>query len=179
MQAPTFKYHPDPLASRSIVRSSKVCDSCGERRGLIYIGPVYGECDMDEVICPWCIADGSAHEHLHVEFVDCEAVDRGVSAAVLDEVCYRTPGYASWSGEHWPVCCGDACAFVAPMGIADLRALWRDAEGPLMSHVVHDLGVSGSAAVRLVESLRRDQAPTLMVFRCLRCEAPRFHIDMI
>jgi hypothetical protein len=67
---PTFRYHPDPVATGSIAASDKPCLACQQVRGFIYTGPVYVEADVDEAICPWCIADGSAHAQFDAEFVD-------------------------------------------------------------------------------------------------------------
>jgi uncharacterized protein CbrC (UPF0167 family) len=176
---PDFRYHPDPLASGSVVASKTVCLCCQQSRGFIYTGPSYAEEDRGQVFCPWCIASGAVHQRFGVEFVDSESLDSQVPGSTLEQICGRTPGYDSWNGERWPVCCGDACAFIGPMGIAELRSWSREAEGLLMSHVVHGMGVSGGAALRLVSALRRDHSPTLMVFRCLACEAPRFHVDAL
>jgi len=61
MDLPVFRYHPDPIASGSVVASAAECVCCGEARGFIYTGPAYCEAELEEALCPWCIADGSAH----------------------------------------------------------------------------------------------------------------------
>jgi uncharacterized protein CbrC (UPF0167 family) len=61
MQFPQFKYHPDPLRTGSIVRSADECEVCEKPRGFLYEGGIYTEEEIEKV-CPWCIADGSAHE---------------------------------------------------------------------------------------------------------------------
>ena len=63
---PVFLYHPDPIATGSIQPSATPCKVCGQARGYIYTGPVYTEIRnrLDDAICPWCIADGSAHDAL-------------------------------------------------------------------------------------------------------------------
>lgn len=178
MDLPVFRYHVDPLASGSVVASGERCVCCAELRGFIYTGPIYSE-EPAASICPWCIADGAAHRLLNAEFADCHAFDESIPEEVADVICRRTPGFDNWNGERWPACCGDACAFVAPMGIDELRAWSREAEGLLMSYIVHDLGVSGGAATRLAASLKRDQSPTLMVFRCPTCLTPKFDMDSL
>ena len=47
-----------------------MCVCCGERRGYIYAGPVYSERELSDSLCPWCIADGSAHSRFGAEFTD-------------------------------------------------------------------------------------------------------------
>ncbi len=34
MSLPTFKYHPDPLATGSVIESNVECVCCGQARGL-------------------------------------------------------------------------------------------------------------------------------------------------
>ncbi len=46
-----------------------------------------------------------------------------------------------------------------------------------MSHIGHELKISGGAATQLLNSLHREHGPTLHVFRCLTCRRHHFHID--
>ena len=159
------------------MESEDACARCGARRGYIYAGPVYAEADLPSRLCPWCIADGSAHRAYGVTFVDSEAFVGDVPQVSVDEIAERTPGYHTWQGERWPSCCGDATAFVAPVGIAELRRHYREAESTALGHIVHEMEISGGAARRLLEALRRDASPTAYLFRCLRCAAYRVHVD--
>lgn len=173
VQLPKFQYHPDPVASGSVVRSDAACACCGRSRGWSYAGPVYGEEEPDGVICPWCIADGSAHARLGVSFVD----EAGVGGAgerepvpdrVVAAVAYRTPGFSAWQQEQWWTHCGDAAQFLGPAGSAELArhgheaiAAIRAATGP----------VTDEEWLRLLASLSTDRSPTAYVFRCSRCGA--------
>ena len=177
MTLPTFRYHPDPLASGSITASDAECRRCRRSRGYIYTGPVYSETDLAEAFCPWCIADGSASREFGATFVGSKAFPLELSAPVVAEVRERTPGYDTWQSEEWPACCNGATAFLAPAGIADIRKTWPELEGGILGHIVYNMGVSGGAATRLLESLNRDTGPTLYLFRCLDCGEYHFHID--
>ena len=109
---PSFTYHPNPISTGSVERSAGTCRCCGQARGYIYVGPVYGLEDLHDSLCPWCIADGSAARALGAEFADARPLKQaGVAAAVTEEVHLRTPGYSSWQSEQWLVHCGDACEF--------------------------------------------------------------------
>lgn len=109
---PSFKYHPDPIATGSVEASAAPCRCCGRARGYLYVGPVYGSEDLHESLCPWCIADGSAALTLGAEFADSRPLKlAGVPAPIVEEVHFRTPGYSSWQSEQWIVHCGDACEF--------------------------------------------------------------------
>jgi len=99
MDLPVFRYHPDPIASGSVVASDAQCACCGARRGFIYTGPVYCEDDLDEALCPWCIADGSAHAKFDASFADANGFSEKVAPAVVDEIVHRTPGFNAWQQE--------------------------------------------------------------------------------
>jgi uncharacterized protein len=113
---PTFRYHPDPIATGSIVESEYDCVCCGQRRGYIYTGPVYAIEEHVEDICPWCIASGDAHAKLDADFTDTVAIGGGawdeVPAAVIEEIAFRTPGFAGWQQERWWTHCGDGAEFI-------------------------------------------------------------------
>jgi uncharacterized protein CbrC (UPF0167 family) len=176
MNLPAFRYHPDPIGSGSVVPSDATCECCDEARGFVYDGPVYSEVDV-EAICPWCIASGDAHERFDASFVDSEAFGDGAPDAAIVEIVERTPGFSAWQGERWPVCCGDATAFLTPAGIAEIRETHGAMEGAVLSHIIHELQVSGGAALRTLESLRSDQSPTAFLFQCLHCEQRHVYVD--
>jgi uncharacterized protein CbrC (UPF0167 family) len=174
---PSFPYHPDPIASGSVVESSEPCACCGQPRGYLYPTPIYSEAEIEPGLCPWCIADGSAHDKFDCTFVDSEAFPDDTPAESVTEITERTPGYAAWQGEQWPVCCGDATAFLEPAGIDQIRARYRALEAQLLRHIIYELGISGGAATRFLNSLNRDKGPTAYVFRCLRCQELKFSLD--
>ena len=177
MSIPEFRYHPDPIGSGSVVPSEASCACCGKARGYIYAGPVYAEDELADAICPWCIADGSAHKKYDATFFDEESCDEDIPARTIRKICERTPGFATWQQGAWPACCGDATAFVMPVGSAEIRAKHPSMEGMLMGDIVHEMQISGGAATRLFNELSLDKGPTAFVFRCLHCETPHFHID--
>ncbi len=171
MNPPTFRYHPDPLATGSIKNSDVQCVCCEQRRGFIYVGPVYSEEEHVEDICPWCIADGTAHQRLGAEFVDIAGVgDRGsweqVPKAIAEEVAYRTPGFAGWQQERWFTCCGDAAAFLGRAGRKELNLLGPEA----VEAIRLEIGYSGKYWEEYFAGMDRDGQPTAYVFRCLHCK---------
>ena len=179
MTLPEFKYHPDPIASGSVIESENKCKVCKKARGYIYQGPAYCEDDLEEAICPWCIADGSAHEKFDVSFTDVEAFPDDLAPEVVEEIAFRTPGFAAWQESKWLGCCKDAAAFVEPAGRAEINAKYPLLEGTLMTFIVQELHVSGGAAVRMLNSLDRDQSPTAFVFKCLHCDNNPVYVDGI
>lgn len=64
MSLPAFRYHPDPLATGSVIRSDARCVCCGDARGYVYAGPVYAVDEYENCLCPRCIADDSAQPSL-------------------------------------------------------------------------------------------------------------------
>lgn len=175
---PFFRFHPDPIGSGSVVASDNRCQCCGKKRGWIYIGPVYAAAGVaDDALCPWCIADGTAHARLGAEFVDSEAFAEPVTDALADEVINRTPGFATWQSERWLSCCGEPAAFITPAGRAEIAQRFPRLEAELMGHIVHELEISGAAAHSLLASLHREHGPTAYVFQCRKCERHLAYIN--
>jgi uncharacterized protein CbrC (UPF0167 family) len=167
---PAFKYHPDPLATGSVIASDAVCECCKSARGFIYSGPVYGE-EEPEDLCPWCIADGSAHARFDVSFTD-EAGIGGygdwdtVPQVVIETVAYRTPGFNGWQQERWWTHCGDAAEFLGPVGRKEMEAIGEAAFAAL-----RDNGElpNGWPLNEFVSKLEKDRGPTAYLFRCRSC----------
>lgn len=119
---PQFKYHPEPLRTGALEPRSIACACCGQRRQYVYVAPVYGERDLHESLCPWCIADGSAAAKLGASFADEHPLRKaGVPVSVIEEVNQRTPSYSSWQQEEWLTHCNDACEFHGDATAEELR----------------------------------------------------------
>jgi uncharacterized protein len=166
---PTFRHHPDPIATGSIVKSDERCECCGRARGFKYQGTAYGERDLD-AICPWCIADGTAHEKFGAEFTDRDGIgDHGswgsVPDAVADEIAFRTPGFSSWQQERWWVHCNDAALFLGPVGKDQLQEYGPDAVAAIRA----ECGLEGDDWQQYFDALDKDRGPTAYVFRCRHC----------
>lgn len=137
MELPVFRYHPDPLATCAVERRPIECACCGLARGFVYVQPVYATTDLDEKLCPWCIADGSAAAKLGASFSDAAPlIAAGLSQETVEEVTLRTPGYSSWQQEEWLAHCNDACEFHGDATVEDVedaseatRADWREHYG--------------------------------------------------
>jgi uncharacterized protein len=179
MNLPVFKYHRDPIQSGSVKQSNERCRCCGQVRGYIYAGPVYSESDLDDSICPWCIAEGTAHTKFDAAFVDEAALPEELPENIIQEVAWRTPGYNSWQSEQWFACCNDAMTFLEPAGIREIRERYRQLESTILGNIIYDLHVSGGAATRMLESLDKEQGPTAYIFQCVHCSGYRTFVDGI
>jgi uncharacterized protein CbrC (UPF0167 family) len=176
MDLPAFKYHPDPLATGSVVKSGGQCRCCGRKTGFIYAGPVYAEEELDRSFCPWCIANGVAAKKFDATFTDEAGIGDGevpVSAETEDEVSRRTPGFSGWQQERWLGCCDDAAAFLGPMGRKELEKLGAKAAAA----VREECGLEGEEWESFLRELDRDNGPTAYVFRCLHCGKLRAYSD--
>lgn len=170
---PTFRYHPDPIATSSIEASDTECVVCKRARGYIYTGPVYSEEELDSLICPWCIADGTAHELFDVEFTDAASVGGEIGGwdevpeAVVEEVAYRTPGFSGWQQEKWFTHCDDAGAFLGVVGHDELKGMGAEAAEAIRS----EAELSDREWERYFKALDKDGSPAAYIFRCLHCGA--------
>ena len=179
MNLPEFKYHRHPIESGSVEKSGGRCACCGEARGYIYAGPMYAEEDPDGPLCPWCIADGTAHTKFEATFVDETALPDDLPESVLQELAWRTPGYDVWQDERWFSCCSDAMTFLEPVGISEIRQRYRELEFSILGNILYDLQISGGAANRMLESLDRQRGPTAYIFQCSHCGKYRTFVDGI
>ena len=169
---PTFKYHPDPISTGSIERSTQTCLSCELARGFIYKGLPYAENELEDCICPWCIADGTAHQKFNAEFVDAGGIGgygawESVSDDIVAEVAFRTPGFTGWQQERWFTHCGDAGAFLGRVGHQELLEYGAEA----IAAIKAEIGYEGKDWEDYLESLDKDADPTAYLFRCLHCGA--------
>lgn len=168
MTLPKYAYHPDPIATGSIVASDDSCICCGQARGFIYKGPVYTTHEIRDRLCPWCIADGTAHRKFDAEFTDANGVggcgdwDK-VPDLVRHEVVHRTPGFSGWQQEQWWTHCGDAGEFLGPMGYEEAAAL-----GPELLEAFN-CGYTSPYREEYLKALDRNHAPTGYAFRCRHC----------
>jgi hypothetical protein len=171
MELPAFRYHPDPVKTGSIKPSDKQCVCCDQARGYIYTGHVYAIQDLHECLCPWCIADGSAHDKFNADFTNAASVGGygdwdEVPMEVIEEVCFRTPSFTAWQQERWWTHCGDAAEFLGPVG----RREAVDAGEGFLASVRADAGMkSDKDWYNYLKALDRDHGPTAYLFQCRHC----------
>jgi uncharacterized protein CbrC (UPF0167 family) len=171
MTIPSFKYHPDPIATGNIIEFNVKCCCCGKDRGYIYTGPVYAIKGYKKRICPWCIADGSAHLKLNVNFTDEIGIGGGgiwekVPEEVIEEVAYRTPGFTGWQQEQWWTHCQDAGQYLGRAGRKELLEFGPEA----IRAIQNSTGlIDGPEWDRFYSSLEKDGSPTAYIFRCSKC----------
>lgn len=170
---PSFRYHPDPVATGAVQESTAVCECCGRARGFIYTGAVYAE-DEVEQICPWCIADGSAAAKFDASFVDDHPlVEAALPAEIIGEVTRRTPGYESWQPETWLVHCKDACEFHGDASVEDVRNATPETKQLWMEE--YELGEEDWLDV--TDAYQPGGDPALYKFVCRHCGLVLFGWD--
>jgi len=170
MNLPSFTYHPAPLATGSLQLSPNTCIVCQQARGYIYVGPAYAVEEYEACICPWCIADGSAHHRLGATFIDEDSIgpDASLDDAVITELSQRTPGFAGWQQEQWLAHCDDACEFIGKVGHAELLALGSEAIRAVQASTGLQDGPRWDV---FFAALHKDRGPTAYLFKCRHCSA--------
>ena len=176
---PVFPIFPDPVREGVIEQSTAVCDVCGLARGLMYKGPQYSPSTAtdDLQICPWCIGDGSAAA-CGVTFNDSTIYPAfhstpQMNAEDRDLVEHRTPGFTTWQGNHWLICCGRACVYLGEADAADLRGRWAGA----VPSMFDGLDLPQQQADYIVKKIRRGADPCAYVFQCHVCGGLRAYWD--
>ncbi len=153
---------------------------CGKATGYVYTGSFYSvEDDLEESLCPWCIANGKAAKKFDGMFADEALFVDEVPAKVIKEVTTRTPGFSSWQQEDWPICCKDATAFIGPVGHSELTADYDDWTYDVTLYIVNEMKIYNNEALAFLKTLDRDQGPTAYLFRCLHCGQNHAYIDFL
>ena len=170
---PSFTYHPDPLSTGAIKASSIACECCGEPRGYSYTGNVYATEDVD-VVCPWCIADGSLANRFDATLSDDNPLlSAGLPEAIVEQVMRRTPGYISWQQDSWIACCNDACEFHGDAPAEELQAL--DERGRAV--LSRDSGFSINDLPDIIAHYSCGGSPAFYKFVCRHCGLARYRGD--
>ena len=175
MELPKFKYHPDPIFTGVITVSNEVCECCGKAQGYIYKASFYSVEEV-KLICPWCIADGSAAEKFDGVFSDeYPLIAAGISAEIIDEVCKRTPGFISWQQETWQSHCGSACEFHGDANKQDLQEL---SGAKLESFLINSM-IKTDHWANILQHYRKGGNPAVYKFKCVKCAQLIFSMDFI
>ena len=165
---PGFPYHPDPRGTGSVVESDYRCVACGLARGYIYTGPAYSTEELDEALCPWCVADGSAAQKFDAHFTDFGSeVTDDVTRSVIEQLDRRTPGFTSWQGGHLLYHCGDGAVFLGVVGRKELDPYPDAIE--VLRHEHDEDGWEPDEVEEYLAALDKDGQPTAYLFRCRTC----------
>ena len=117
---PKFKYHPN-LYSLDIVTFEKGVCQCCQKEVDAFITSMYSPEEI-ECICLECVKSGEAAEKFEGDFID-SFESRINDENKIEELCKKTPGYYSWQGENWLVCCDDFCEFIGYTNTEELNEL--------------------------------------------------------
>lgn len=173
MNLPTFKYHPDPISTGSIIESTALCKCCGESRGYIYTSNVYTTEELNNEICPWCIADGSTARKFDATFVDAYPLHQaGIGTSIIIEVTTRTPGFDAWQQEVWLTHCNDACAFLGDASKDDVLSIAND-----RLQVIGGEDMDYEMMEAIAKNYVPKGSPSFYKFRCVHCNKILYAMD--
>jgi uncharacterized protein CbrC (UPF0167 family) len=168
---PQFRYYRDPFSDGTFRPDPDIpCLGCSRLRGYVYTGPVYTEKNfiLEDHLCPWCIADGTAAKRFGAIFNDAGTMD-DVSEEVRKEIEERTPGFHTWQDWGWLTCCEDATQYLGAAGAKELKRDFPDAIPAVMALLAEDYDLSGKAAREFFDALSKDDQPTAYIFQCTHC----------
>jgi len=174
MDLPSFRFHPAPLETGAIVRQAGLCVCCNQEVDHVYVGPVISIHDLEEKLCPWCIANGQANEKFDAEFSDRQPLEEaGVSPELIEEVATRTPGYVCWQQPAWETHLKHPCAFV---GDATVKALGQ-MTGEERQTFMEAARLDRDELAELLSIYRPNSNPGVYHFRCLETGFNRFRME--
>ncbi len=169
---PKFIYHPNPLKTGAFKDDmSIVCECCGKDTEVYYSGSIYCEQDIS-YLCPTCISSGKAAKKFDTTFVqDADKLSTN-DTKKNNELFRRTPGYESWQGEHWIVCCDDYCEFLGDVGTKELE------EMGIADEVFEDYAKRAEYDDKMLcEHLVKAGDIAGYLFRCLHCKKYHIYVD--
>lgn len=178
-ELPSFRYYPDPLGTGVIQEApDRPCLGCNRIRGYLYMGPVTTEKNfiLDEHLCPWCVADGTAAKQFGALF-NYAGLMEDVPDSVRDEIEQRTPGFVAWQQEQWLACCGDGASFLGVVGRAELERDYPEAIPAVRKHLRDEYELSKADADEFFNGLSKDGEPSAYLFRCLKCREFLAYVD--
>jgi uncharacterized protein len=158
--------------TRNVLGGRTCCFGYIDKNGDIYTGSVHADTDLNDALCPWCIADGSAHRRFGAEFVD--LFDGNVPKAMEEEVRFRTPSYTPWQQICWHVCCGEPAEY---WGMADKLSIRPEWAGAIPSIRAQIKPADDRELEAYLGSLSTDRGPSAYVFRCKTCRQLYAHTD--
>ena len=171
---PRFTYHPDPVATGAVKASDATCLCCRRPRGFVYDGSPYSRRDdLDDAVCPWCIADGSAARTFGATFV--QNSEDELKPAIRRRLFERTPGYESWQGEFWLCHHDDACEFHGDATREDLNALTEAEETLFLEE--NDFLQDDWTDIKADHDAKASSLG-IYKFRCRHCGLTRLGVDM-
>ena len=172
---PSFRFHPDPVGTGSIVAEDIVCTACSQARDHRYVGPIYTQQRPNGPVCPWCIEDGTLAAAFQAEFVDAASAG-SVDDAALEELRYRTPGYLAWQQDVWLTHCGYPCIYLGPVGQPELEKLPASAT-TAVKLALRGWGRTDDERDQMLGWQNRDGNLTGYLFICDRCGEHLAHVD--
>lgn len=175
---PTFELFPDPIREGSFKPSAAACTLCGLARGMEYCGPQYGEWrGPDPTICPWCISDGTASSR-GLSFNDATVYPwkpetRQMPHSEKEMVEDRTPGFSTWQGNRWLMCCDRACVYLGQAEAGELEGRYASA----VPSMFEGDGYSQTEMDEIVKQVRRNGHVNAYIFRCRVCSSLKAYWD--
>ena len=164
---PFFKYNPNAYTNGSIVNKPNVCDCCHQTTEY-YVENMYSAATV-KCVCVECIHSGLAAEIFNGDFIQYSEVvlENKENTEILFK---RTPGYSSWQGEHWLVCCNDYCAFIKPIGAKELHDM------KIFQEVTEEYAKKYNLPYDDFEDLSETGSPGGYLFQCLHSK--KHHLDV-
>ena len=116
-ELPVFKYHPNPIETKSFHYGKETCNCCGKETDIYYQAPFYGDREIS-ALCPFCISNGKAAEEFKGVFV--EINENTINDKAINELTKKTPGYCGSLDETWLIHCDDFCSFHGNVNNSDI-----------------------------------------------------------
>ncbi len=175
-ELPTFKYHPDPIATRVFEPLNQVCNCCEELSKYVYTPSIYTTHNID-FLCPWCIKSGKAYEKFEANFTpyltttfDSEyAPYTSVPDDVAFEILHKTPGFLGSNDEFWWVHCNDGAEFLGYLGDISPSLFSDENSKDFVTEMRERFEINDEEWNWLINTPDDMHSLRFYIFRCLHC----------
>ena len=163
---------PNPIATSSQALRYRV-RMLRPAAGATFTLARYSRLRISTCVCPWCIADGSAHTRFNARVHGCSGCGRVfrppvVPTSVIEEVAFRTPGFSVLaSGSIGLLAVAMPPHLLVEQAAQSYERHWPDAISSIQKECGMVDGVDWQGYLR---ALDKDGSPTAYIFRCLHCD---------
>lgn len=172
-ELPHFKYQPNALKLGLIEKKNFTCSVCEIEREYAHVGGMYTAAKVT-LMCPWCVADGSAAKKYDGVFIDATGCEKVTDPRKITELVTTTPKYLGWQEEAWLAHCDDYCAFMQYVGWKEIQHLKDD----LMNDIEKIKSDWNFSQLEFEQSLVNGSGTQGYLFKCLHCDHYRLHVDL-
>lgn len=182
---PVFKYFPNPIRTKSMVKSTAPCECCGKSKEYSYVAGMEYNPEIEvEVrnLCLDCIANGAATKKFNSAFTSYSSIaNRKADKKITEEIMYRTPSFTTWQEKEWLSHCKTPCIYIGQVYIGDLlkMGIYKQVRTELAKTFYYqNMPMTVSQIDELLINMVEGSSLEGHLFRCTQCGRYKLYTDL-